>query len=66
MATLPMSTAIKIASYQLVPPNGLAVEEAQATHRINLINSLKVIQLGSKVVEIGCGEGSCTLHSRAS
>lgn len=57
---LPLSAATKIASYQLLPPNGLAIEVAQATHRINLINSWSVIQPGSRVLEIGCGQGNCT------
>lgn len=59
---LPLSSAEKIASYQLLPPNGLAIEVAQATHRMNLLNSwgLDVIKPGSRVLEIGCGQGNCT------
>ncbi|KAL1869416.1 hypothetical protein Daus18300_005628 [Diaporthe australafricana] len=59
---LPLSSAEKIASYQLLPPNGLASEAAQAAHRINLINSWgpDVIRPGSRVLEIGCGQGNCT------
>ncbi|POS68534.1 hypothetical protein DHEL01_v213072 [Diaporthe helianthi] len=59
---LPISAAAKIASYQLTPPNGLAIEEAQAAHRINILNSWgpDVIKPGSKVLEIGCGQGNCT------
>lgn len=59
---LPISSAEKIASYQLLPPNGLASEAAQAAHRINILNSwgLDVIKPGSRVLEIGCGQGNCT------
>ncbi|KAH8774486.1 SAM-dependent methyltransferase [Diaporthe sp. PMI_573] len=59
---LPLSSAEKIASYQLLLPNGLAIEAAQAAHRINLLNSWgpDVIKPGSHVLEIGCGQGNCT------
>lgn len=59
---LPLSSAEKIASYQLLPPNGLASEAAQAAHRINILNSWGpgVIKPGSRVLEIGCGQGNCT------
>lgn len=59
---LPLSSAEKIASYQLLPPNGLASEAAQAAHRINILNSWgpDVIKPGSRVLEIGCGQGNCT------
>lgn len=54
------SAAPRIASYQLVTPNGLATEIAQATHRINLLNTWSAIQPGSKALELGCGQGNCT------
>lgn len=59
---LPFSAAEKIASYQLLPPNGLVIEATQAAHRINLLNSWgpDVIKPGSRVLEIGCGQGDCT------
>ncbi|CAN8102442.1 unnamed protein product [Discula destructiva] len=60
MATLETSVAARIALYQLLPPNGQAVEEAQATHRIDLVNSWSAIHPGSTVLEIGCGQGNCT------
>lgn len=61
-AVLPLSSAEKIASYQLLPPNGLASEAAQAAHRINILNSwgAGVIKPSSRVLEIGCGQGNCT------
>ncbi|PSR80313.1 SAM-dependent methyltransferase [Coniella lustricola] len=52
--------ATEIASLQLLPPNGLAVEVAQATHRLEIISSWDQIKPGSKVLEIGCGQGNCT------
>lgn len=62
MTVLPLSSAERIASYQLLPPNGLASEAAQAAHRINILNSwgADVIKPGSRVLEIGCGQGNCT------
>ncbi|KUI55043.1 Aklanonic acid methyltransferase DnrC [Cytospora mali] len=59
---LPLSSAERIATYQLLPPNGLAIEVAQATHRINLINTWgpTIIFPGARVLEIGCGQGNCT------
>ncbi|KAJ0115575.1 sam-dependent methyltransferase [Diaporthe amygdali] len=59
---LSLSSAEKIASYQLLPPNGLVSEAAQAAHRINLLNSWgpDVIKPGSRILEIGCGQGNCT------
>lgn len=61
-AVLSLSSAEKIASYQLLPPNGLASEAAQAAHRIAILNSwgLGVIRPGSLVLEVGCGQGNCT------
>lgn len=59
--SLPLSAATKIASYQLLPPNGAAIEVAQAAHRIHLLNAWgAVIRPGSHVLEIGCGQGNCT------
>lgn len=59
---LPLSSAEKIATYQLLPPNGLAAEAAQAAHRINILNRWgpDVVKPGSHVLEIGCGQGNCT------
>ena len=59
---LPLSSAERIASYQLLPPNGKDIEIAQATHRINLVNTWEptVIFPGARVLEIGCGQGNCT------
>lgn len=60
MTTLAVSSATKIASYQLLTTNGLPIEVAQATHRINILNAWSAIHHGSKVLEIGCGQGNCT------
>lgn len=58
---LSCASASKIASYELVAPNGLATEIAQATHRINLVNQWPTaIYPGSCVLELGCGQGNCT------
>lgn len=58
---LPLSAASKITSYQLITPNGLAIEIAQASHRINLINKWSAaVRPGSNILELGCGQGNCT------
>lgn len=60
MSTLPLSAAEKIALYQRLPPKGLPNEISQATHRINLVNSWSVITPGTRILEIGCGQGNST------
>ncbi|KAK3330685.1 hypothetical protein B0H66DRAFT_72058 [Apodospora peruviana] len=65
---LPLSTAAKIASNAIQPstPNSYhdAIELSQATHRINLLNtttwSSHFRRQGSRILEIGCGQGTCT------
>lgn len=60
-STIPLSAAPKIASYQLTTPNGLAIEIAQASHRIKLINTWRVaVRPSSNILELGCGQGNCT------
>ncbi|KAH6886876.1 putative SAM-dependent methyltransferase [Thelonectria olida] len=48
-----------IATYSLTSPNQLHIEVAQAAHRIRLLNHWQ-IPPGSRVLEIGCGQGNCT------
>ena len=56
---IPLSAASKIAGYSIQDPKYPEIELAQAEHRIRLIN-LWGIQPGSRVLEIGCGQGNCT------
>lgn len=71
--TLPISLAPQIASYAIQPPTGpsttsQAIELSQARHRIRLLNSWATnstpdsngIPPGSRVLELGCGQGTCT------
>ncbi|KAH6838612.1 hypothetical protein B0I37DRAFT_400220 [Chaetomium sp. MPI-CAGE-AT-0009] len=63
--SLPLSSADKIASYGIRGPNPspafLAIEHSQAVHRINLINAwAPAIGPGTRVLELGCGQGTCT------
>lgn len=63
--TLSLSSAEKIASYGIrgadPSPSFLAIELSQAVHRINLINAwAPAIGPGTRVLELGCGQGPCT------
>ncbi|KAK4097735.1 hypothetical protein N658DRAFT_500158 [Parathielavia hyrcaniae] len=64
---LPLSCAPIIASYGIrgddPSPTFLAIELSQAVHRIKLINAwdhAAVIGPGTRVLELGCGQGTCT------
>ncbi|KND93215.1 hypothetical protein TOPH_02007 [Tolypocladium ophioglossoides CBS 100239] len=57
---LPASAATKTAKYSIISaPEHLALEVAQSKHRIQLINFWR-IPPGSRVLEIGCGQATCT------
>ncbi|PNY25258.1 Uncharacterized protein TCAP_04808 [Tolypocladium capitatum] len=57
---LAASAATKTAKYSIIAaPEHLAMEVAQAEHRIQLVNFWR-IPAGSRVLEIGCGQGTCT------
>lgn len=56
---LPDKTAIKIASYNITASEHLASEIGQAQHRIKLLNFWKIPR-DSKVLEVGCGQGTFT------
>ncbi|KAK3383470.1 hypothetical protein B0T24DRAFT_661977 [Lasiosphaeria ovina] len=69
---LPLSAASKIASYAIQPASGASqlsqrIELSQAMHRIRLINawgssssSITTLGPGTRVLELGCGQGTCT------
>ncbi|KAK0733799.1 hypothetical protein B0T26DRAFT_685768 [Lasiosphaeria miniovina] len=67
---LPLSAASKIASYAIQPASGASqlsqrIELSQATHRIRLVNawgssSSTTLGPGTRVLELGCGQGTCT------
>ncbi|KAK8108415.1 S-adenosyl-L-methionine-dependent methyltransferase [Apiospora sp. TS-2023a] len=59
---LSMSDAPRIASYSLHDPARPEIEIAQAEHRIELVRRWgdAVIAPGSRVLEIGCGQGNAT------
>ncbi|KAH6658042.1 S-adenosyl-L-methionine-dependent methyltransferase [Truncatella angustata] len=56
---IPLSEASQIASYSLQSPDHPEIELAQAGHRIRLVN-LWQIPPGSRVLELGCGQGNAT------
>ncbi|EOO00171.1 putative sam-dependent methyltransferase protein [Phaeoacremonium minimum UCRPA7] len=56
---LSLAAAGKIAAYSIQDSKHPEIELAQAEHRIRLINVWN-IKPGSRVLEIGCGQGNCT------
>ncbi|KAK2606245.1 hypothetical protein QQS21_003293 [Conoideocrella luteorostrata] len=57
---LQAAAAVKTASYAILQsPKDIAIEIGQSEHRIALVNAWK-IPPGSKVLELGCGQGTCT------
>ncbi|SPO03669.1 related to SAM-dependent methyltransferases [Cephalotrichum gorgonifer] len=56
---IPLSQADEITVYSIRDPDHPEIEVSQAKHRIRLINSWG-IQPGSRLLEIGCGQGTCT------
>lgn len=60
---LPLSVAATVARYHIAPEGNadahIAVELPQAEHRIRLVNQWR-IPPGSRVLEIGCGQGTLT------
>lgn len=56
---IPLAEAPQIASYSLQAPDHPEIEIAQAQHRINLINLWKIAP-GSRILELGCGQGNTT------
>ena len=56
----PLSIAPTIAAYNINTPETLAIEIDQATHRLNILNFFK-IPTSSNILEVGCGQGTCTV-----
>jgi len=56
---VPLTDAALLASYSPQPPAGAHIEIAQVEHRIHLINAFR-LGTGSRVLEIGPGQGTCT------
>ncbi|KAM0081753.1 hypothetical protein ACKRZS_006080 [Fusarium odoratissimum] len=57
---LPLSIAPSIASHSLSTPESLQIEIDQTTHRLELLNFFH-IPASSNILEIGCGQGTCTV-----
>ncbi|KAI0166587.1 S-adenosyl-L-methionine-dependent methyltransferase [Xylariaceae sp. FL1272] len=56
---IPDSLAPQIASYSLTDPKHPEIELAQVQHRLRLLN-LWALKPGTRVVELGCGQGNTT------
>ena len=57
---LAADAANQIATYAILgEPSQIKIEIGQAEHRIKLVNSWQIPQ-GSTVLELGCGQGTCT------
>lgn len=54
-------TPEELATFLLVPENGLKSQAAQISHRQELISTWGGIAPGEKVLELGCGQGDCTI-----
>ncbi|EWG55431.1 hypothetical protein FVEG_13429 [Fusarium verticillioides 7600] len=57
---LPLSIAPSIASHSLSTPESLQIEIDQTTHRLELLEFFH-IPASSSILEIGCGQGTCTV-----
>ncbi|KAF5621121.1 SAM-dependent methyltransferase [Fusarium tjaetaba] len=57
---LPLSIAPSIASHSLSTPESLQIEIDQTSHRLELLNFFH-IPASSSILEIGCGQGTCTV-----
>jgi predicted methyltransferase len=53
------SNAADLARLSLHNPDDLTVQHAQTLHRLALIQHFQIVP-GSKVLELGCGQGDCT------
>ena len=65
MASIPsdLSSTPKIAGYAAIFPKtpNAFVEDSQAEHRINILSAWHpAIESGTRVLELGCGQGTCT------
>ncbi|KAJ6787124.1 hypothetical protein PWT90_06943 [Aphanocladium album] len=57
---IPLDSAETIARYSPTPNDqSVQIEKVQVEHRLELINTWR-IPPGSKILEIGCGQGTCT------
>ena len=57
---IPATAASKVASYAILSDAAhISVEQGQAEHRVELVNSWEMAP-GSRVLEIGCGQGTTT------
>ncbi|KAF5649017.1 SAM-dependent methyltransferase [Fusarium sp. NRRL 52700] len=57
---MPLSITASIASHSLSTPESLQIEIDQTTHRLHLLNFFQ-ISTSSRILEIGCGQGTCTV-----
>ncbi|KAF4622067.1 hypothetical protein D9613_009101 [Agrocybe pediades] len=55
------SIAEELSRLLLVPQNGMSTQIAQVSHRLTLIDEWGGVQSGVKIVELGCGQGDCTI-----
>lgn len=57
---IPLDSAETIARYSPTPTDtAVQIEKVQVEHRLQLVNTWR-IPPGSKILEIGCGQGTCT------
>jgi len=56
-----LSSPEELASLLLIPEGGLESQTAQIAHRQEMIAQWGGIPSGAKVLELGCGQGDCTI-----
>jgi len=53
--------AEQLSQLLLVPENGMKSQLGQVLHRLDLIDVWGGIPSGAKILELGCGQGDCTI-----
>ncbi|KJA20156.1 hypothetical protein HYPSUDRAFT_78462 [Hypholoma sublateritium FD-334 SS-4] len=51
----------ELAKFMLTPENGFQSQAAQISHRQEIISTWGGIRIGENVLELGCGQGDCTI-----
>ncbi|PPQ93055.1 hypothetical protein CVT25_011931 [Psilocybe cyanescens] len=61
MISMTSISAEELSKFLLVPQNGMESQVAQVAHRLAMIDAWGGIANESRVLELGCGQGDCTV-----